>query len=137
MLNTLSYLYFLFIAWILYLAYAGEPSIFFELVKAMPYGDKIGHVVLAFLLTLFCTHATQYKRFTITQLKKCSIYWGTLIVFFLCALEEGFQLTSPLRTFSAYDLAADVVGILACQIWLSKSKGTAIEKTYRENSVLM
>ena len=34
--------FFGFIGWVIYLANTGQKSVFFELVAAIPYGDKLG-----------------------------------------------------------------------------------------------
>jgi len=46
-INFLAPLTFLaFICWIIFMADSGQKSVFFELVKSIPYGDKLGHVIL-------------------------------------------------------------------------------------------
>ncbi|WP_226410779.1 hypothetical protein [Shewanella glacialimarina] len=43
-LATITMAIFLgFIIWVIYLANTGGSSIFFDIVKHIPYGDKVGH----------------------------------------------------------------------------------------------
>jgi len=101
-------LFALFIAWIVYLADTGQDSIFFELVKMLPLGDKLGHFVLFGLLALGANLA----------LKNRGIRWGrwlvpagALLVFFVAAAEELSQMFVSGRTCDITDLLADVAGI--------------------------
>lgn len=60
---TLSSCFFLFIIWIIYLANTGQQSIFFDLVRLIPYGDKVGHFGLFGMLTLLANFASKFKVF--------------------------------------------------------------------------
>ncbi len=57
-LITLSY--GLFIGWVIYLANTGQSSIFFQLVRVIPYGDKLGHLFLFGFLILGLNVAFDY-----------------------------------------------------------------------------
>ncbi len=106
-LITLSY--GLFIGWVIYLANTGQSSIFFQLVRAIPYGDKLGHLFLFGFLTLGLNIALNYKTFNLKQRK---IYYGSTIVGVSVLLEELSQYFLPSRTFDVIDLGADIAGIL-------------------------
>ena len=102
-------LFGLFIAWIVYLADTGQDSIFFEVVKVLPLGDKLGHFVLFGLLALGANLA----------LKHMGIRWGrwlvpagALVVFVLAAAEELSQMFVSGRTCDITDLLADMAGIV-------------------------
>lgn len=106
--------FFTFIVWMIYTANIGGHSVFFELVGAIPYGDKLGHMLLFGLLTL-CANFT--LSFTILKLRlwpshyKPRLYKGTLLVTLFVLIEEGTQYYIPTRTFDLYDLLADAIGI--------------------------
>ncbi len=106
-LITLSY--GLFIGWVIYLANTGQSSLFFQLVWAIPYGDKLGHLFLFGFLTLGLNVALKYKMF---NLKQRGIYCGSTIVGIVVLLEELSQHFLPSRTFDLIDLGADIAGIL-------------------------
>ncbi|MCF6458594.1 VanZ family protein [Pseudoalteromonas sp. MMG024] len=112
---TLSSLFFAFIIWIIYLANTGQHSIFFELVRLIPYGDKVGHLGLFGVLTLLANLATKFKVF---KLGKIKIFCGSAIVFVFVTFEELSQHFLPTRTFDIFDYAADMLGILLFT-WLS------------------
>ncbi len=110
-LITLSY--GLFIGWVIYLANTGQSSLFFQLVRAIPYGDKLGHLFLFGFLTLGLNVALKYKMF---NLKQRGIYCGSTIVGIVVLLEELSQYFLPSRTFDVIDLGADVAGILVFSV---------------------
>ncbi|MCP4125824.1 MAG: trypsin [Gammaproteobacteria bacterium] len=110
-LITLSY--GLFIEWVIYLANTGQSSVFFQLGRAVPYGDKLGHLFLFRFLTLGLNVALKYKTFNLKQRK---IYYGSTIVGIVVLLEELSQYFLPSRTFDVIDLGADIAGILLFSI---------------------
>ncbi|MCF7519017.1 VanZ family protein [Pseudoalteromonas sp. L21] len=101
--------FFGFIGWVIYLANTGQKSVFFDLVAAIPYGDKLGHFLLFGLLTLFINLAFKFKASVIGGFK---IYWAALIVFTFVVLEEFSQYFIATRTFDLVDLLADLSGIV-------------------------
>ncbi len=109
LITTLSACFFIFISWIIYLANTGQNSIFFELVAAIPYGDKVGHFCLFGLLTLGANFALKLKEF---ELKFIQLYAGSTLVFLFVLVEELSQYFIPSRTLDASDLLADIAGIL-------------------------
>ena len=102
--------FFLFILWVIYLANTGQPSVFFELVRLIPYGDKIGHIVLFGFLTLFANVATSFRG---VRIGKVHCYWGAIVVMAFVAVEELSQALIPTRTLDVVDFTADLVGIFA------------------------
>nr|WP_275974933.1 VanZ family protein [Shewanella gaetbuli] len=97
-----------FILWIIYLANTGGQSVFFELIKHLPYGDKIGHFLLFGTLTYLANIALKFKTINCgTQ----SFYWGTITVSLFVLIEEGSQAFIATRTFDLADLWADAAGI--------------------------
>ncbi|AZZ98211.1 VanZ family protein [Pseudoalteromonas sp. R3] len=112
----ISCCFFLFIIWIIYLANTAQPSLFFELVKIIPYGDKVGHFVLFGTLTLCVNVASKFKVF---KLGTIDVFWGTAAVFVFATVEELSQYLIPTRTLDMHDYIADMVGIILFT-WLSR-----------------
>ncbi|MAH28414.1 MAG: VanZ family protein [Pseudoalteromonas sp.] len=112
--------FFAFIGWVIYLANTGQKSVFFELVAAIPYGDKLGHFCLFGLLTLFINLAFKFKTLNVAGRP---IYLAVLIVSTFVILEELSQFFIESRTLDFVDLIADFTGIAifsAISAWLSK-----------------
>lgn len=101
-------LFALFIAWIVYLADTGQDSIFFEVVKMLPLGDKLGHFVLFGLLALGANLALKHRGI---RWGRWLVPAGALLVFFVAAAEELSQMFVSGRTCDITDLLADVAGI--------------------------
>ncbi|WP_417347116.1 VanZ family protein [Ferrimonas sp.] len=97
------------IAWVIYLANTGQSSIFFSLVRQLPYGDKLGHFALFGLLTLGLNLVSGGRSWRCGPL---NLYWGATLVFVVAALEELSQAWLPNRTLDIADLVADLLGIL-------------------------
>lgn len=97
-----------FILWIIYLANTGGDIIFLDLVHALPYGDKVGHVFLFGFLTFTANLAFRLRT---GSLFGQPIYFGTAIVSLFVLIEEFSQAFLPSRTFDWLDLMADMVGI--------------------------
>jgi hypothetical protein len=107
--------FFLFILWVIYLANTGQPSLFFDFIHSMPYGDKVGHMGLFGVLTLLTNAATHFKTF---RLWRWSVFSGTALVLTFVTLEELSQYFIPSRTLDIFDYSADLAGILLFT-WLS------------------
>lgn len=98
-----------FILWIIYLANTGEQSMFFDFVRALPFGDKLGHFGLFGMLTLLMNFAFKLKTIKIASLP---IYLGAILVFSFAILEELSQFFVDSRTLDITDVLADVAGIV-------------------------
>ncbi|WP_308367755.1 MULTISPECIES: VanZ family protein [unclassified Microbulbifer] len=107
--TAISTSFFLFILWVIYLANNGSDSLFFDFVKSIPYGDKIGHFFLFGTLTLTVVVASRFRSFTVGWL---NIYYGGVLVALFVLGEEISQAFIPFRTFDLADLTADTLGIL-------------------------
>lgn len=107
--------FFLFILWIIYLANTGQESVFFELARLIPYGDKIGHLCIFGLLTLTANFASKFKTLSIGRV---NLFWGSVAVFVFVSIEELSQHFMPTRSLDIYDFTADFIGILLFT-WLS------------------
>lgn len=110
--------FFVFILWVIYLANTGGSSLFFNLVGAIPYGDKLGHFCLFGILTFLFNLASHCKSFSIGRFR---VYYGTAVVTIFVLAEEVSQGFIPSRTFDVMDLTADALGILGftCFTYLS------------------
>ena len=98
----------LFIVWIVYLANTNTPSIFFDFVSTIPYGDKLGHIGLFGAMTFFAIVATQCKT---NRLFGFPIYLGTSLVAAFVVIEEASQYFFPFRTLDIVDLVANFLGV--------------------------
>lgn len=107
--SILAAAFFGFILWVIFLANTGDSSVFFDFVRAIPYGDKLGHMGLFGTLTLLTIVALNFRSFSLSKLK---IYYGSLVVSIFVLTEELSQLFIPSRTFDLIDLSADFVGII-------------------------
>lgn len=105
---SLSVAFFGFILWMIYLANTGQSSIFFELVASIPYGDKVGHVVLFGSLALFVNASCRFRSF---HLRNIPVYWGTAVVWLFVSAEEASQYFVDTRTLDGLDYMADMIGI--------------------------
>ncbi len=105
--SLLSLCFLGFIIWIIYMANTGQNNIFFQFIKKIPYGDKLGHFSLFGFLTLAFNFGLNFKH-----IKSTKILLGTLLVFCFCYIEEGSQYWISTRTFDGLDLLADTLGIL-------------------------
>ena len=97
-----------FILWIIYLANTGGNSIFFDLVRSIPNGDKFGHAGLFGFLTLIIIIASKYRSF---KLGKLNIYYGVIVVIPFIIGEELSQAFIASRTFDFVDIVADFIGV--------------------------
>jgi hypothetical protein len=105
---TATTIFFLFILWIIYMANVGASTFFFDLVKTVSLGDKIGHMVLFGLLTLGLNISLNYRSLPGGN---AGLLLGSSLVFAFAIIEELTQQLCPTRTFDMADLMADVVGI--------------------------
>jgi VanZ family protein len=105
---ALAAVFFAFILWVIYLANTGGHSVFFDLVRAIPYGDKVGHFCLFGALTFIATVGLKFKTF---RFLKLNIYYGAAFVLLFVIVEELSQGVIPSRTLDAMDLLADFIGI--------------------------
>lgn len=100
--------FFAFIVWIIYMADTGQNSVFFDVVRAIPYGDKLGHFCIFGVLTLGANMALNFRVLACYRL-----YLGTVLVSAFALLEELSQFFMVNRTLDIMDLLADALGI-AC-----------------------
>ena len=105
---AVAVVFFAFILWIIYLANTGGSSVFFDFVRSIPHGDKLGHMCLFGFLTLVTILGSKFRSFACGRFK---LYYGAVLVGLFVVGEELSQAFIPSRTFDFVDLAADSVGI--------------------------
>lgn len=98
-----------FFAWIIYMADAGQPLWILTWVRAMPYGDKLGHFMMFGVMAALVNLALRLKTLT---LGKVHFLLGSFLVFLFAVLEELSQFYFPRRTVDLFDLLAGSLGIL-------------------------
>ena len=124
--RVLAIAFLAFIAWVIYMANAGQSSVFFDFVAAIPYGDKVGHAGLFGTLTFLAVLASRFAGWKAYNTK---LYFGAIAVTLFVIGEEISQVFIPSRTFDFTDLSADAVGILLAALVLRKIEQSAIAQT--------
>ncbi|MCG9747640.1 VanZ family protein [Shewanella sp. Isolate8] len=120
-----------FLVWLIVSADAGRSNPLFELAHSIPYGDKLGHMILFGTLTLFANVGSHFRR---VSLGKVRPYLGAVVVAIVVIIEECSQQYFPSRTFDGYDLLADGVGIMLfsmVSLYLEKRFSTGNESSSR------
>lgn len=95
---------------IVILADADRLAPILGLVRAVPFGDKVGHFVLIGALALVVDLALGART---VRLARVPVRVGSAAVLAVVVLEELSQQWLPSRSFDLGDLAADVLGIAA------------------------
>ena len=108
-MKRLTILFALFILVIIILADMGLLGIL-GFVNRIPFGDKIGHVVLYGILTLLLD-LTLFQSFPSRNPGRVALTSG-LILALLIGIEEYSQQFFPNRTYSLADLAASYLGVI-------------------------
>lgn len=98
----------MFIAWVIYMADMGISSVFFDVVKTVPCGDRIGHVLLFGLLTLGLNASLDYRSLPYAN---TGLQLGSCLVLVFTIAEELAQRLYPARTFDIVDIVANLAGI--------------------------
>jgi len=109
-LHLLTILYILLLLAIIVLVDNGNYNYLFKIVYQIPYGDKVGHLLLIGLLSLVVNLSLRTRQI---KLLGRLVLQGSLIVFLIITFEEFTQLFIPTRTFDLGDLGCDYLGILA------------------------
>src|SRR6478736_7075733 len=99
-------LFFLFICWIVVQADRGADNFFIDHVRALPNGDKFGHVGLYGLLALLVDLALRQRRVSFFEMPM-----GCALVLAFALIEELSQGFFPTRTVDIGDVIADCLGI--------------------------
>lgn len=97
--------FFGFISFIIYQADTAHYNYAFRMVGEIPYGDKIGHIVLYGFMAFLLNYGLRGKKWSRQQI-------GSLLVLVFSIVEEISQLYIPSRSFDFADIAASVAGIV-------------------------
>ncbi len=101
--------FFLFILWIIILADSADSNYAFFMIGNIPYGDKIAHTLLYFVMALLLNFGLAFKT---KQFLGFNLQVGAMIVLLFAGLEELSQHYFPSRTLDVYDFIADFVGVV-------------------------
>jgi len=105
----LTAMFAVFIGWVIYLADTGQKSIFFALVRIIPYGDKIGHFFLFGLLALGTNIALKRRGISAGNI---FVPFGGIVIFGVVIVEEFSQKLMPGHTFDVNDMLASLAGVV-------------------------
>jgi polysaccharide biosynthesis protein VpsQ len=100
--------FFSFLIWVIVAADSGRQNYFLQLAASLPYGDKIGHVLLFAALALLLNFATKARQLAVGPVR---LYLGVVLTLGFALLEEGSQLLFPARSFELLDILADLLGV--------------------------
>ncbi len=103
-----AFAFFSFLLWVIVAADSGAPNYFLQQAGSLPYGDKIGHVLLFGALALLLNFATKARQVALGPVR---LYLGVVLTLGFALLEEGSQLLFPSRSFELLDILADLLGV--------------------------
>lgn len=127
-IKILAFLYIALLIMIVWLADHREYHHAFDLVRALSYGDKVGHFLLMGLLAFVVNLALKCKSWRIFDVRFLS---GSVIVLIFVVIEELSQLFIRYRTFDWFDLLADGIGIFffgRLAAYLSRKAGYSYDR---------
>lgn len=102
---------------IIVIADRGEGDRWWAFIHEIPFGDKLGHLVLIGTLGLLCNLALPSRRVSFLRV---FVTWTTLVLFTLLSLEELAQALLPNRTCDFFDWLADIAGLTIGQFLAAK-----------------
>jgi hypothetical protein len=117
-LYTLSFVAFIIL--IIALANQGSQAFVFRFVRAVPFGDKLGHFFLVGTLACFINLSLNWRS---VRLPFTTLLLGSLLVAVVMLLEEISQLWLTHRTFDLFDLTSDLLGIWLLPQGLTRAIG--------------
>jgi len=101
--------FFIFISFIIYLADTANYNFAFSIVKHIPYGDKVMHLLLYGIMALSLNYGLNFKSHKILGF---NMQLGAIIVLTFAIIEEGTQYYIPSRSFDLYDILSDIIGVV-------------------------
>jgi len=110
-------LFFAFIVWIIVVSDSGNSNILIDSVRAIPYGDKLGHASLYAVLAVLVNLSIKPRA-----KKHFGLPLGCALVLAFALLEELSQGFFPgTRTLDIEDAAADFIGVYFAA-WLGQKE---------------
>lgn len=107
--------FFGFILWIIVVSDMGGPNFLIDSVRAIPYGDKFGHMGLYALLALLVSLSLKPRK-----QKYLGLPLGCALVIVFALVEELSQYFFPsTRMLDIQDALADIVGVYLAA-WMSE-----------------
>ncbi|MDZ7868269.1 MAG: VanZ family protein [Rheinheimera sp.] len=103
-----AFAFFSFLIWVIVAADSGRQNYFLQLAGSLPYGDKMGHLLLFAALALLLNFATKARQLAFGSIR---LYLGVVLTLCFALLEEGSQLLFPSRSFELLDILADLLGV--------------------------
>jgi VanZ family protein len=107
-MKWLTGIYFVILGVIVFMADQKRYQPLFQRIRALPYGDKLGHLILMGVFSFLLNMALSCRT---VRIWKIELLKGSLIVALLVTLEEFSQLFIKYRTFDPVDLFFDYMGI--------------------------
>jgi polysaccharide biosynthesis protein VpsQ len=109
--------FFLFTVWIIVVSDAGRSNVLIDSVRAIPYGDKLGHMILYGILAVLVNASLVLRKSN-----HLGLPLGCALVLLFALVEELSQGFFPsTRTLDVGDMAADLIGIY-CVTWMMREK---------------
>ncbi len=102
---------------IVIIADRGEGDRWWAFVHEVPFGDKLGHLVLIGTLGLLCNLAIRPRR--VLFLPRF-VTRTTVVLFVLLSFEELAQALLPNRTCDFFDWVADIAGLTIGQFFAAR-----------------
>ena len=109
--------FFIFIAYIIFLADTADYNFAFRTIGHIPYGDKIAHALLYGMMAFLLNFGLDFKSYQVASFR---LQWGAIIVLAFATIEEMTQYFIPSRTFDLMDLLADLVGVVVFSWWIKR-----------------
>ncbi len=99
--------FFIFIVWIIVISDSGKSNILIDSVRAIPHGDKLGHMTLYAVLAALVNLSLKPR-----EKKHLGLPLGCALVLLFSLLEELSQGFFPgTRTLDVQDAIADCMGV--------------------------
>ena len=108
--------FFIFISFIIFLADTADHNFAFRLLGHIPYGDKMGHIILYGVMAWLLNFGLKFKSYKILGF---NMQLGALIVFGFAVIEELTQYYIPSRSFDLYDVLGDFIGVVLFSFFCS------------------
>ena len=115
--------YVLLLAVIVILADLGIGAWVFAAAAWLPFGDKLGHMILAGILSFLLNSALRCR---VTSLACVKILTGSLIAYLLVLMEEVSQFWMTTRNVDICDVLCAIAGVYLFGIFASRNLRTKV-----------